>query len=81
MFYVYVLKSDEHFYIGYSSDLRRRFTQHNEGKNVSTKGRRWTLFYYEAYRTEAAARKRERVLKGHGRTKQSLLKRLLEDAD
>jgi putative endonuclease len=81
MFYVYVLKSEEQFYIGYSADLRTRFAQHNEGKNVSTKGRTWTLFYYEAYQTEAAARKRESVLKGHGRTKQSLLKRLLDDAD
>jgi putative endonuclease len=81
MFYVYVLRSDDHFYIGYSSDLKLRVRQHNEGKNISTKGRQWILFYYEAYRSEAAARKRERVLKGHGRTKQALLKRLLEDAD
>ncbi len=39
MFYVYVLKSEDHFYVGYPSDLKLRFTQHNEGKNASTKGR------------------------------------------
>ena len=81
MFYVYVLKSDEHFYIGYTSDLKTRFRQHNEGRNTSTKARKWMLFYYEAYRSENAARRRERVLKDHGRTKQSLLKRLQEDDD
>ena len=80
MFYVYVLQSErgEH-YIGYSADLKRRLTEHNDGKNASTRGRSWDLLYYEAYRTEAAARRRERVLKGHGRSKQALLKRLCED--
>ena len=79
MFYVYVLRSDDGFYIGYSADLKNRLAQHNAGRNTSTKGRQWTLFYYEAYRSESAARKREGVLKGHGRSKQALLKRLLDD--
>lgn len=80
MFYVYVLKSenDEH-YIGYSADLRRRLAEHNMGRNVSTRGRMWSLVYYEAYASEGQARAREHVLKGHGRTKQALLKRLAED--
>jgi putative endonuclease len=69
------------FCIGYSSDLKMRLAQHNEGGNISTKGRKWILFYYEAYRSERAARRRERVLKGHGRTKQALFKRLLDDMD
>ena len=79
MFYVYVLECEAEHYIGFTSDLKQRFTQHNEGQNTSTKGRAWKLLYYEAYRSEAAARRRERVLKGHGRTKQALLKRLHED--
>ena len=29
MFYVYVLRSDDDFYIGYSADLKNRFAQHN----------------------------------------------------
>jgi putative endonuclease len=78
MYYVYVLECEEHHYIGFTSDLKKRFAQHNDGRNTSTKGRTWTLLYYEAYRSEAAARERERVLKRHGRTKQALLKRLRE---
>ena len=82
MHYVYVLKSgDERFYIGFSSDLKQRLLAHNAGKNTSTKGLQWSLVYYEAYCSKSAARKRERVLKGHGRTKQMLLRRLHENAD
>ena len=80
MYYVYVLQSErDEIYIGYSADLRRRLAEHNDGKNTSTRGRSWDLLYYEAYRSETAARKRERVLKGHGRSKQALLERLRED--
>ena len=80
MYYVYVLQSErDEIYIGYSADLKRRLSEHNDGKNTSTRGRSWDLLYYEAYRSEAAARKRERVLKGHGRSKQSLLQRLKDD--
>ena len=77
MYYVYVLRSERGgHYIGYSADLKRRLAEHNEGKNASTRGRSWDLLYYEAYRTERLARDRERVLKGHGRSKQALLARL-----
>ena len=77
MFYVYVLKSENgETYIGYTGDLKRRLTEHNTGQNISTKGRSWELIYYEAYKFDAQARARERVLKGHGRSKQALLKRL-----
>ena len=37
MFYVYVLECNGDCYIGFTSDLRSRFTQHNEGRNTSTK--------------------------------------------
>jgi putative endonuclease len=35
MYYVYVLLSlrDHKFYIGFTSDLRRRIKEHNAGKN------------------------------------------------
>ena len=82
MFYVYVLKSPVHgqIYIGYTADLRTRFKAHQERE-----GRRgWVLVYYEAYRNEKDARKREQMLKHYGNAKQSLLKRLeisLKDCD
>ena len=80
MYYVYILRSTrgEH-YIGYTADLKRRFAEHNDGKNRSTRGRVWTLLYYEAYQTERLARDRETILKKHGRSKQALLKRLCDD--
>jgi putative endonuclease len=70
MFYVYVLHStrDWGFYIGYSTDLRRRLSEHKDGASRATSYRGpWNLIYYEAYVKETDAG-RERYLKsGDGR--------------
>ncbi len=79
MFYVYLLLSekDKGYYIGYSSDLSKRFKNHCEGKVESTMYRRpLQLVYYEAYSTEDLARERERKLKEFGSAYTGLLKRL-----
>ena len=79
MFYVYLLRSDKNdkFYIGYSSDLRQRLQQHNQGQNISTKsGIPWQLVYYEAFQTKALAMERERKLKRYGKGLVELKKRL-----
>ena len=52
MYYAYVLQSlkDRHFYIGYSTDLRRRLNEHKTGGSISTKNRqvgRKTLSFAE----------------------------------
>lgn len=78
MYYVYVLKSlvVNRFYIGYSSDLRRRLKEHNNGRSKSDKGIfPWKLIYYEAYAHKLDATKREKQLKNHA-AKDDLLKRL-----
>ena len=71
MFYVYVLQSesDDGWYIGYSTDLRRRLKEHQAGKSFATSYRGpWRLIYYEAYLEEADALGREKFLKsGAGR--------------
>ena len=68
MHYVYILKSEsEKYYIGCTSDLRRRFEEHNRHGSISTKGHMWKLVYYEAYPTLSAARYRESKLKHHGK--------------
>ncbi len=38
MWYVYVLRSvkDKYLYIGFTNDLKRRFKEHQAGKNIST---------------------------------------------
>jgi len=69
MIYVYVLQSqlDSGLYIGMSSNLRRRFDEHQKGESQSTKGRRpWKLIYYEAYLLESDAAGREDFLKSGG---------------
>lgn len=65
-FYTYVLLSlkDSDFYIGYTSDLKRRIEEHNLGKNFSTKFRRpFKLIYYEACIAKEGAIQREAYLK------------------
>ena len=52
MFYVYLLHStkDNGFYIGYSTDLKKRLSQHTRGASFATKSRGpWKLIYYRAY--------------------------------
>jgi putative endonuclease len=69
MHYVYVLRSlrDDGFYVGYSSNLRRRFRQHSEGNSFATSYRGpWKLIYYEAYLEQADALGREKYLNSGG---------------
>ena len=66
MFYVYIIKSvkSNQLYFGSTSDLRRRLTEHNSGLSPHTKKHMpYKLIYYEAYRSEIDARKRESNLK------------------
>jgi putative endonuclease len=79
MFYVYVLKSqkDGMSYIGSTNDLRRRVKEHNSGLVISTKPRQpLELVYYEAYKSENDARKREWSLKLKSRAYAQLRKRI-----
>lgn len=79
MYYVYILKSgkDNGIYIGYTDDLKRRFAEHNEKKNVSTKHKApFQLVYYEAYRSRADAKHRENMLKRFSGSTVHLKKRI-----
>jgi putative endonuclease len=79
MFYVYILKSlkDNNSYIGSTTDLERRLKEHHEGKCFSTKNRvPFEIIYYEAYKAESDARKRERNLKLRSRAHAQLKKRI-----
>ena len=64
MHYVYVLKNpaNDRIYIGFTSDLKRRFKEH---QNMPSH-RGWKLVYYEAYLDESDARQRESKLKNYG---------------
>ncbi len=71
MHHVYLIQSKPKgiWYIGYTSDLKRRLTEHKGHKNVSTsKEASWKLIYCETYVNKMDALGRERFLKsGSGR--------------
>ncbi|MBU4285082.1 GIY-YIG nuclease family protein [Patescibacteria group bacterium] len=80
MFYNYILQSQKNksLYVGYTTDLKRRLKEHNQGLNQSTKPYRpWILIYYEACLDEQDAKRREKYLKTT--QGQRLLKRRLKD--
>jgi predicted GIY-YIG superfamily endonuclease len=70
MHYVYLIRSLKtgKTYIGYTSDLKRRISEHGSRKSK--------LVYYEAYKNETDARERERNLKQRGQTVRRLQERL-----
>lgn len=49
MYYVYLIQSKKNgqFYLGYTSDLRRRINEHNTGQSIATKAYApYKLVYY-----------------------------------
>lgn len=51
-------------YVGYSEDLKKRVSSHNNGENKSTKAfLPLELIHYEAYRNKKDAKRREEYLK------------------
>ena len=80
MYYIYILKisgiKGKNFYIGYSSDLKKRFQEHLDGKVKTTKDRSPELVYYEAFNDKYLALKREKGIKSSGSVYMALMKRL-----
>jgi putative endonuclease len=80
MFYNYIIQSlkNDQLYTGFTSDLKKRINEHNQGLNLSTKRYKpWKIIYYEACVDKDDAMRREEYLK----TTQGirLVKRRLED--
>ena len=73
MHYVYVLIEPESggLYYGYTADLKVRVRRHRVTEHPG-----WELLYYEAYRSEQDARKRERMLKHYGAARGHLKSRV-----
>jgi len=65
MHYVYLLfLGNKKIYTGITDDLKRRFSEHSEGRVLSTKNRRpLKLIHYEAYLLKEDALRREEYLK------------------
>jgi len=71
MYYIYLIqnRTNKSLYYGYTNDLYRRLREHNKNGD-------WELIYYEAYRSEEDARKREGKLKDYGQSRTHLKRRL-----
>ena len=54
-------------YIGSTSDLERRLTEHNRGKTTSTRYAKgtWKLIYSEQHKTFSEALAREKMIKSY----------------
>ena len=66
MYYVYIIQSkkDYHIYKGFTTDLKNRLREHNQGLVTYTKPwRPWRLIYYEAYLNKEDAIAREKYFK------------------
>ncbi|MFI5185475.1 MAG: GIY-YIG nuclease family protein [Chitinophagales bacterium] len=66
LFYVYAIRGfvRNYIYVGLTNDIERRFVEHNNGENRSTKAYRpFILIHKEEFNNRADARKREKYLK------------------
>ena len=78
--YVYLLQSltTQRYYVGWTTDVRRRLEAHQHGASRYTRPRGpWRLIGEEAYPSLAAAKAQERLLKRSPRTLARFKKRLL----
>lgn len=65
-YYVYVLKSVnfDFIYVGFTTNLKKRFQEHDNREELSTKHYApFELIHYEAYRNQKDARRRENYFK------------------
>lgn len=65
-FYVYVIKSlsKDFLYVGFTEDLKRRFKEHNNKEELSTKHYDpFDLIFFEAYKNIKDAKRREEYFK------------------
>ncbi len=78
MYIVYILKSlkDNNFYIGCTSNLNKRVSEHNSGKVQSTKHRKpLNLIFKEEYSEKHQAFSKERYYKT-AKGKKELMKKI-----
>lgn len=79
MYYVYFLKSKKHdwYYVGHTSDLKKRLSLHNSGLVESTKHRRpYDIVYVEELGSVSEARTRERGIKKSRSQKEDIIKHI-----
>jgi len=77
--FVYLLRNlKDRFYIGWTTDIERRFEEHNSGKSTYTQSRGpWEWVAYEEHTSIDEAKRRERALKNNPRMLKFFKKRAL----
>ena len=61
-------------YVGYTNNIKKRISLHNEGKGAKfTKGKKWEIIYQKRYKNKSEAMKEEYKLKKN-RVKRNRLK-------
>ena len=74
--YLLVSKSKNRLisYVGYTNNIKKRISLHNEGKGAKfTKGKKWEIIYQKRYKNKSEAMKEEYKLKKN-RVKRNRLK-------
>ena len=79
-YFVYLISSVKNSksttYVGYTNNLKKRLSLHNNGKGAKfTRGRRWKVIYAEKYATKSEALSREYYIKKN-RKFRNLIKKL-----
>ncbi|MEA3307844.1 MAG: GIY-YIG nuclease family protein [Elusimicrobiota bacterium] len=68
----------KNFYIGWTTNIKRRLYEHNNGKTANTKPYRpWELIGYKIYTNKEDAKHREKILKRNKRMQYFFKKRLI----
>ncbi len=81
-YFVYLLISKNNdriiSYVGFSSNLKKRIKQHNNGKGAKfTRGRLWILAYKKCYKSKSVALKEEYLLKKNYKKRSEIKKKFL----
>ena len=66
MYYVYILENENQpgqYYKGFTTDLKRRMKEHDQGTNFSTSRSEWVLVFYSAFPDKMKALEFEKYLK------------------
>ena len=79
-YYVYIIsnhkKSKLTTYVGYTNNIKKRLTLHNNGKGAKfTRGRKWRLIYSESYKNKKDALSREYYIKKNKKFRNNIKKK------
>ena len=83
-YFVYLISSTKNSklttYVGYTINLKKRLSLHNNGKGAKfTRGRKWKLLYMEKFITKKEAISRECYIKKNRKLRNSIKKKIINE--